>query len=165
MIGAQPEPDFFRRQGWARQMVRERGLKPIEAAVLHNLVSYSNERCEAWSSIATIAGDLGYKVKANGMNSAIRAALVRLEEEQLIWTPSRRRGERGPFIRELLCPALPSATTDSGAVECPRHRPPGRTMAPKLPSTLTDTYRPPSRTRRTREETRQKRENYLPHLR
>jgi hypothetical protein len=110
MIGREGPVQPFALLRWARQQARDKDLKPLEAHVLLLLATYANEQAIAWPSIATLARDAALRVtvrhrrggRVEESNSSISAALVRLEELQLIW---RRQAGRGrPATCELLCP-------------------------------------------------------------
>jgi hypothetical protein len=103
---------------WARQQARAHGLRPLEAHVLLLLATYANEDAQAWPSVAALAMDAGLAVTRRPnrppSNSSVSAALVRLEELQLIW---RRQAGRGPARTELLfnpTAAVPASGVQEG---------------------------------------------------
>lgn len=113
MIGREGQVEPFALIRWARGQAREHDLRPLEAHVLLLLATYANRDAIAWPRIATLALDVGLTVKrrqrrdprsgrirSSEGNSAISAALARLEELQLIW---RKQAGRGRAVRiELL---------------------------------------------------------------
>lgn len=110
MIGEAVEATNYELVRWARQAVREHGLKPREALVLYVLCSYANREGLAWPSLETLARDCGYKPTDDGRCSAVSAALDRLVEVQLVWPKQSGRGRAA--VRELLYRAQPSALTE-----------------------------------------------------
>jgi hypothetical protein len=122
MIGRTEPIKPFELIRWARRQAREHKLRPLEAHVLLLLATYANKDGVAWPSIRSLALDAGLKVKARRRgdrdsviyeNSAVSAALIRLQELGLIW---RSQGGRGrPAITELLFnPALEGKDMASG---------------------------------------------------
>jgi hypothetical protein len=123
MIGRTKPLKPFETIRWAREQAREKDLKQLDAHVLLILATYANELGCAWPGIKTIALDCGLSVatrvdpktgKVSHTNSAVSAALGRLEDAQLIWTTKGRNGRSS--TRELLFDgnAPSSALTDDG---------------------------------------------------
>jgi hypothetical protein len=101
MIGREGEVRAFEMIRWARHQARAQHLRPLEAHVLLLLATYANTaNCTAWPSLRTLALDSGLKPTSDGRNSAVSAALSRLEELQLVWTCQGGHGR--PARRELL---------------------------------------------------------------
>jgi hypothetical protein len=101
MIGREGEVKAFELIRWARHQARAQHLRPLEAHVLLLLATYANTaNCTAWPSLRTLALDSGLKPTSDGRNSAVSAALSRLEELQLVWTCQGGHGR--PARRELL---------------------------------------------------------------
>lgn len=107
MIGRAGPVKPFELIRWARAQAREHELTQLEAHVLLLLATYADKEAVAWPSVATLARDSCLKVsvrvrdgRREESNSSVSAALVRLEELQLIW---RKQGGRGrPAKTELL---------------------------------------------------------------
>jgi len=123
---------------WARQQARQHDLKLLDAHVLLVLATYANADCIAWPSLRTLALDSGLQPTPDGRNSAVSAAIARLEDLRLVW--SKQAGHGHPAKRELLfkpeaLPAQPSAVPEGSTVEAsgPAFRPDGQ-----QPSGLTE---------------------------
>jgi len=130
MIGRQGEVKHFDVVRWAREMVAEHRLRTLEAHVLLLLASYANSDAIAWPSIKTLAIQSGLRPTRDGRNSAVSAALSRLEELRLIWTTQAGSGH--PAKRELLYnPTVIEAARPEGRIK--GHQPP---LMNALPSTL-----------------------------
>lgn len=111
MIGREGQVKPFELIRWARKRAAVHQLRTLEAHVLLLLATYANADGIAWPSIKTLAVDSGLRPTKDGRNSAVSAALSRLEDLQLIWT--RQGGHGHPAKRELLFdPAKPSAYRD-----------------------------------------------------
>ena len=112
MIGRDGPVKPFELIRWARRQATVHGLRTLEAHVLLLLATYANEDGVAWPSLKTLALDSGLRPTKDGRNSAVSAALARLEELRLIWT--KQGGHGRPSQRELLFnPASqPSAHTE-----------------------------------------------------
>lgn len=103
---------------WARRQSGARDLKPLEGHVLVTLATYANKQAVAWPSIRTLAIDCGVRPTKDGRNSAVSAALARLEDLGLVWT--KQGGHGAPAKRELLYrPDQPSVVADGNAVAEP----------------------------------------------
>lgn len=100
MIGRVDSVDHFDLVRWARTQVSEKRLKQVEAHVLLVLATYANKECIAWPSIKTLALCCGLKPTPDGRNSAVSAALQRLQDLGLLWTT--QGGHAKPARRELL---------------------------------------------------------------
>lgn len=85
---------------WARSQAVESNLRQVEAHVLLLLATYADKEANAWPSIRTLACQAGLKPNSDGRNSAISAAISRLEELQLVWSTQRGHGKTAN--RELL---------------------------------------------------------------
>lgn len=115
MIGREGPVDHFELVRWARHQASAAKLTSREAHVLLLLATYANNDAVAWPSLRTLALAAGLKPTRDGRNSAISAALARLEELALIWTKQGGHGQ--PARRELLFnPAQPSGRAEGSLV-------------------------------------------------
>jgi hypothetical protein len=101
---------------WARSQATVHGLRTLEAHVLLLLATYADENAIAFPSIKRLALDSGLKPSKDGRNSAVSAAIGRLQELQLVWTV--QGGHGASARRELLFdPAQPSGLGDGTSTE------------------------------------------------
>lgn len=116
MIGRHGPVKPFDLIRWAREQTPAHDLKPLEGHILLVLATYADADAKAFPSIETLARRCGLKPKAvrgkdgtvHYANSAVSAALARLEDLQLVWTTQAGHGK--PAIRELLYnPGQPAA--------------------------------------------------------
>jgi hypothetical protein len=138
MIGRTEPVKTWELVRWAREQAVACELRLLEAHVLLLLSTYANSECISWPSVKTLALQCGLKPTASGRNSAVSAALHRLQELQLIWTTQAGRGRTSR--RELLFnpQAQPSAEQD-GRGPIPSALADGSTNgAGPLPSAPTD---------------------------
>ena len=133
MIGRAEEIRPFELIRWARQQAAAHELRTLEAHVLLLLATYANKEGVAWPSIKTLAIDSGLRPTKDGRNSAVSAALQRLEDERLIWT--KQGGHGHSARRELLFrpasqpSAQPEGTAPAAAAQ-PSAQPEGTTAVP-----------------------------------
>jgi hypothetical protein len=107
--GGQVKP--FELLRWARAQASAHHLRTLEAHVLLLLATYADKDAIAYPSIRTLALDSGLKPTKDGRNSAVSAALGRLQELQLVWTV--QGGHGASARRELLFnPGQPSGPGD-----------------------------------------------------
>lgn len=88
-------------------------LKPLEAHLMLVLATYADKEAVAFPSIKTLAIDCGLRPTEDGRNSAVSAALKRLEEMGLVWT--KQGGHGRSARRELLF--KPSGTPEGSDVD------------------------------------------------